>query len=327
MERETERMVSVVVPAYNAEKTVEACLRSLLDQTVPSSDYEVLLVDDGSTDRTGALAQQFPIRYFHQENRGPAAARNLGVENARGDIILFTDSDCVAKRDWVESMTRPFENGDIGGVKGAYRTEQKGLVARFAQVEFEERYELLNKHTYIDFVDSYSAAFRTSDFLKAGGFDTSFPRANNEDTELSYKLARMGCRMVFVPEAIVYHRHPDSIWKYFRLKFSRGYWRMVVYRRYPEKMVKDSYTPQSLKLQILLAFLVCCSLPLALFSMKAAIPWFFLTLALFLLGCVPFWKVALLKDPAVGIVAPALLFVRAVALGSGALWASLKGRQ
>jgi glycosyltransferase involved in cell wall biosynthesis len=320
-------MISVVVPAYNAEKTIEACLKSLLDQTVSSSDYEVLVVDDGSTDRTGALAKQFPVRYFHQENRGPAGARNLGVENAKGDIILFTDSDCVAQRDWVESMTSPFENGDIGGVKGAYRTEQKGLVARFAQVEFEERYELLKKHAYIDFVDSYSAAFRKSVFLEAGGFDTSFPRANNEDTELSYKLAKMGCKMVFVPKGIVYHQHPDSIWKYFRLKFSRGYWRMVVYRRYPEKMLKDSYTPQSLKLQILLSLLLCCSLPLAFFSTKAAVPWFFLTLALFLLGCVPFWRVALLKDPALGIVAPALLFVRAVALGSGALWAVLKGRQ
>lgn len=320
-------MISVVVPAYNAERTLEACLKALLEQTVPSSDYEVVLVDDGSIDRTGALAQQFPVRYFRQENRGPAGARNLGVENATGDIIFFTDSDCVPQRDWIESMKRPFENGDVGGVKGAYRTEQRGLVARFAQVEFEERYELLKKHDYIDFVDSYSAAFRTSAFLDAGGFDTSFPRANNEDTELSYKLARMGCRMVFVPEAVVYHRHPDSVWKYFKLKFSRGYWRMVVYRRYPEKMVKDSYTPQSLKLQILLAFLMCFSLPLAFVSTKTAIPWFFLTLALFLLGCVPFWRVALLKDPAVAIVAPALLFVRAAALGSGALWASLKARQ
>lgn len=319
-------MISVVVPVYNAEKTIEACLESLLDQTVPTSDYEIVVVNDGSVDRTEELIRKFPVQYFYQENQGPARARNLGVDKASGDIILFTDSDCVAERDWIELMTGPLENEEISAVKGAYLTRQRSLAAQFAQIEFEERYELLKRHTFIDFVDSYSAAFRKKVFLQAGGFDTSFPKANNEDTDLSYKLATMGCKMMFVPQAIVYHEHPDSFWKYFRLKIGRGYWRMVVYRRFPEKMVNDSYTPQSMKFQILLTFLLCCCLALFLLSGKIATALFMVLSVLFLLTSISFWKLAFSRGLLTGALAPAFLLLRAFALGSGALWGVLRWR-
>ena len=129
-------------------------------------------------------------------------------------------------------------------------------MARFAQVEFEERFDMLKRVGTIDMVDTYSAGFRKEIFLKMGGFDTSFPVANNEDTEFSYRMSKLGYRMVFNPDAIVYHlNHPDTIRKYARLKFWRGYWRMVVYKKFPDKMLKDTYTPQTLKLQILFLFL------------------------------------------------------------------------
>ena len=77
------------------------------------------------------------------------------------------------------------------------------------------------------------------------GFDESFPVANNEDTDLSYRIAAAGHVMVFNPDAVVSHlRHPDSLRRYIRQKFWRGYWRMIVYRRHPGKMVKDTYTPR-----------------------------------------------------------------------------------
>lgn len=326
MQSDREGLISVIVPVFNGERTIEDCISALLDQTLPRTGYEILVVDDGSADRTAEIVKRFPVRYLHQPNQGPAKARNLGVENSSGDIVLFTDSDCVARRDWIELMTRPLRDENIQGVKGAYRTRQNSLTARFAQVEFEERYELLKRHKHIDFVDSYSAAFRKHVFLKAGGFDTSFPKANNEDTDLSYKLTSMGCKMVFAPDAIVYHEHPDSLWKYLKLKFGRGYWRMVVYKRHPEKMVKDTYTPQSLKLQILLAFLVCCSIPLSVLAPTVAGVYTAFSIALFLAGSVPFWKFALARDATVGAYAPVFLFARAMALGYGIFWALVKWR-
>ncbi|MBI4666715.1 MAG: glycosyltransferase [Nitrospinae bacterium] len=311
------KTVSVVVPAYNAQKTITACLAGLFSQSYPEELYEVIVVDDGSTDNTGAFAKNFPVRYIRQENSGPATARNAGAKESRGGLIMFTDSDCVPTNKWIEEMARPFGDPQVAAVKGAYKTTQGSLTARFAQVEFEERFEMLKAADSIDMVDTYSAAFRAEVFWGAGGFDESFPAANNEDTDLSYKLSSAGKRMVFNPSAIVFHMgHPATPCRYARVKFWRGYWRMVVYGRYPEKMVKDTYTPQTLKLQIAFVFGGLGLLSLAPFSDMAAKGAIIMALA-FLGVAAPFTSFALMRDPAVGLLAPLFLAWRALVIGSG----------
>jgi len=311
---------SVIVPAYNAEKTIGECLRALIRQSIGRDNYEVIVVDDGSTDTTGEIAQSFPVRYIKQPNRGPAAARNYGAKEAAGNIILFTDSDCVPSPNWIEEMTRHFENPDVIAVKGAYKTKQASITARFAQVEFEERFEILKKADSIDMVDTYSAAFRRDIFWKMGGFDESFPVANNEDTDLSYKLSSAGHKMVFNPDAIVFHlKHPDTFKKYMRQKFWRGYWRMVVYKRFPKKMVKDTYTPQSLKFQIMFLFgaiffvVLSAIFKKSLYLAAAAI-------IAFIISTLPFSLSAMGKDFTVGLLSPFFLAVRAFSIGSGILY-------
>lgn len=311
---------SVIVPAYNSGSTIRSCLSSLLNQSLPKEDYEIIVVDDGSTDDTSSLIMEYPVKYLWQPNKGPAAARNHGAREAKGSIILFTDSDCVPARNWIEEMVRPFNSADIIAVKGAYRTNQKSLTARFAQIEFQERFELLMRAESIDMVDTYSAAFRHDIFLQHGGFDEAFPAANNEDTDLSYKLSLTGNRMVFNPMAIVFHlRHPDSIPKYFRQKFRRGFWRMVVYKRYPGKMIKDTYTPQSLKFQIVFLFGALSSLSLSfldgLFQYASII--FF---ASFAVSALPFSLFSIKKDFPVGVLSPFFLAIRAFSIGSGVLY-------
>ena len=315
---------SIIVPAYNAENTVEDCLKSLLDQSLARDRYEIILVDDGSGDGTADIIQRYPVWYFCQENQGPAAARNKGAQLARGDILLFTDSDCVPVHNWLERMVAPFsENPDISGVKGAYKTRQKSLTARFAQVEFEDRFQLLEKVDFIDMVDTYSAAFRRDLFLTSGGFDPSFPVANNEDTELSYRLVSQGHLFVFQPSAVVYHTHPDTLRKYLRTKFWRGYWRMVVYARYPEKAVRDTYTPFVVKAQTLLAAIMAIQLFLSLFW---PIPFFhfFIGAAIMILGTsLPFSMSVIIKDIPVGLLVPMYCLLRAVVFAMGSLGGTL----
>ena len=155
-----EKRYSVIVPAYNAEKILSSCLKSLVNQSLPKTVYEIIVVDDGSTDTTADIVKDFNVKYLFQTNQGPAAARNNGTAMAEGDIILFTDSDCVPDRSWLEEMVSPFQDPEIVAVKGSYKTNQKGLAAKFAQAEFEDRYDLLQKSSTIDMVDTYSAAFR-----------------------------------------------------------------------------------------------------------------------------------------------------------------------
>lgn len=285
-------------------------------------------MDDGSTDQTAEIARRFPVTYHYQENQGPAAARNAGVFLAKGDLIFFTDADCVPDPNWLEEMAAPFARPDVSAVKGAYRTEQKGLIARFAQVEFEERFSMLEQRESIDMVDTYSAGFRKEIFLTLGGFDTHFPNADNEDTEFSYRMAIWGYTMVFTPRALVRHlNHPDSVFRYFRLKFGRGFWRVKVYRLYPEKIGKDSYTPRTLGSQIVGLFLIGLSSFFLLSSTSWPSPFSFFALISLSCSCIffflqttPFIVLALKHDWAVTFLSPLLLALRAAAIGSGALW-------
>ncbi len=313
-------LVSVIIPAYNEEDTIESCLNSLLNQTIQKESYEVIVVDDGSTDSTPELTKRYPVKLFGQENSGPATARNLGAKNSSGEIIIFTDADCIAEPNWIEEMISPFKDKEIIAVKGAYKRGKGNLIIRFVQTEFEERYEVLSKLNSVDMIDTYSAAFRRNIFIEYGGFNTNFPKANNEDTELSYRLSKTKYRMIFNPNAKVYHSgHPNSILKYFRLKFWRGFWRVIVYKKFPEKIVTDTYTPKMLKFQVLLSLLLLVTLILSLFHFLFF--YAFLTfIFLFLISAIPFLNFSIRRDIGVALLAPFFLMLRATAIGLGSVY-------
>lgn len=312
-------IASVVIPAYNAASAVSACLKALADQSISRERYEIVVVDDGSQDATRHKVARLGARLLNQPHKGPAAARNLGARESRGEIVLFTDADCVPASDWIETMLAPFADDQIAGAKGVYRTHQKEPVARFVQLEYEDKYDLMRKERYIDFIDTYSAAYRKEVFDKNEGFDPAFPRASGEDVDLSYRLSRGGYKLVFAPEAVVYHRHVDTLRGYFLRKFYIGFWRVLMYRKSPEKMIADSHTPQSLKLQLILAALSVALLPILPFLPRLAVWGLGASLVLFLVSSLPFLVKCFKKDPQVGLVALPLLLVRALALGIGFL--------
>ena len=269
------------------------------------------MVDDGSTDGTAAVVKQYAdVRLIKQSNSGPAGARNRGALEAAESIILFTDDDCVPLPNWVEEMTAPFRDPDVVGAKGVYRTEQRGLIARFVQIEYEDRYRLVARQPDIDFIDTYSAAFRRQRFLEMGGYDTSFPVACAEDVELSYRMSARGWKMRFAPNAIVHHAHPDSLARYLRKKYKFAYWRMLAVRKNPAKGVKDSHTPQIMKLQLLFAPALALAALLDA-AMHPAISASGVITAIFLLTTFPFAFRAYRKDALVGLLSPALLALRA----------------
>lgn len=310
--------VSVVVPAYNGVRCISGCLEALMHQTISPESYEIIVVDDGSTDDTPGVVRRYPVRCLSQSHSGAAAARNLGWRVARGSLILFTDADCTPAPDWIEAMCAPFKDSRVSGVKGIYRTHQRNLVARFVQLEYEEKYQRMERQAAIDFVDTYSAAYRKSVLQAAGGFDVRFPNASVEDQELSFRLAKAGHRLVFQPKAVVYHQHPDTVWKYVRRKFRIGFWKALVHLRHPDKLVRDSHTPQLLKLQMFLLVAGVITLSLACVLGSPTALWLAaVQCALFFATMVPFARRAASSDLAVLPIVPAMLIVRSVALASG----------
>ncbi len=308
----TDLNVSVIIPAFNAEKTISFCLTALQKQ-VFSKTFEIIVVDDGSTDDTKKVVQMFKnVKLISQKNSGPAVARNVGVKKASGKYVVFIDSDCVPEQDWLEQMIEPFEDEKVSGVQGAYKTKQKSLVARFSQIEIEYRYKRLKKSKKIDWIGSYSAAYRRKLFLDEIGFLDSFPTASGEDSELSYRLAEKNHKLVFKENAYVFHSHPTSIAEYVKKKFTHAKWRLLLYSLHPEKGVKDSYTPQGLKFEILAVFSTIISL-LGFFIVPQLLFLFISSVLILFFLMIPFVFFAIQRDFLIGILAPLFLLFRDLA--------------
>jgi GT2 family glycosyltransferase len=309
----TNLLVSVIIPTYNGASRICRCLDSLKRQT-SRCDLEVIVVNDGSSDNTIDVIQHlYPwVRLINQKNAGPATARNRGASAAGGHIIMFTDDDCETAPGWLDAMLQPFNDPEVVGTKGAYRTSQTQLMARFVQAEYEDKYRIMAQYPNIDFIDTYSAAFRREKFWEMNGYDTEFPVACAEDVELSYRMAARDWKMKFVPDAIVYHQHPNSFLEYIKKKFKFAFWRVLAVRKNPQKAIRDTHTPQLMKLQLLFVpMLVSCGV-LDLFFMQA-IPISLWGIGAFLLTCLPFSFRIMKKDPVVGFIAPGILAARSCA--------------
>lgn len=313
--------ISVIVPAHNAEKTIANCVRALKEQTIPDSLYEIIVVDDGSSDGTARIAEAEGATVIRRERGWPSAARNTGISCAHGELICFTDADCVPASDWLHEISRPFMDREIAGCKGTYRSNQSELVARFVQLEYEDKYDLLAKQEYIDFIDTYSAAYKREILLANDGFDERFPYL--EDQELSFRLAARGYRMVFQPQATVYHLHSSTVADYFQKKYRIGFWKAQVVRRFPERGFKDSHTPQVMKVQMALMASIYLALASALVS-RWALPIMLILFVFFVATTLPFLRKFWIRDRAVALAAPVMMAIRATALGIGYAWGVLR---
>ncbi len=311
-------IVSVIIPAYNAEPRMPALMDSLRQQEslVFGQDYEIIVVDDGSSDATSAVAAELGARALSQPNAGPAAARNRGAHAAQAPLLAFTDSDCLPATDWLKHLLAPFSDPQVSGVKGVYRTHERDLMPRFVQAEYAFKYERMRGLFQIDFIDTYSAAYRREIFISEGGFDERFPVPSVEDQEFSFRLASKGHRLVFQPQAAVYHPHDRTLGDYIRRKFGIGYWKAFLLRQMPEKARGDSHTSPTQPLEILLAGLLTLGILLAFFHPLGSVL-AVLSLIAFLILTFPLLRFIQRSDPPLLWLAPGLLLVRALTLGIG----------
>jgi glycosyltransferase involved in cell wall biosynthesis len=308
----SERGVSIIIPAYNAEKTIKECLSSFINQSISRNKYEIIVVDDGSKDRTCEIAKKYKVNVISQKNGGPAVARNRGAREAQGDILIFTDADCIADKDFIEKMIKPFSDSEVVGVQGCYKSKQRKIIAKFIQIEIEKRHRLMEKKRFIDFIGTYAAAYKRDIFLKMGGFDTSFPMASGEDIDFSYRLSENHYKMVFEPNAFVYHEHPDTLKSYLKMKFWRAYWRVRCYEKNRVKALKDTYTGQTIKIQMFLVLLMTVLLLLSPLIKGRTLYGLLFVFVVFALTTLPFTVFTFKRNARVALVSPALIFLRAL---------------
>ncbi|HEX8280461.1 MAG TPA: glycosyltransferase, partial [Chthoniobacterales bacterium] len=196
--------VSVIVCSYNGAQTLAACLESLGKIDYP--DYEIILVDDGSTDNTPEIAARFPnVRYIRQENHGLSHARNTGAAAAQGEIFAYTDSDCMADVDWLYYLVGTLLSGDYAGVGGPNISPpaQDWIQACVAAAPGGPSHVLLTD-TVAEHIPGCNMAWYRWAFENVGGFDAEYHKAG-DDVDFCWRVQQSGHEIAFSPTAIVWH--------------------------------------------------------------------------------------------------------------------------
>jgi cellulose synthase/poly-beta-1,6-N-acetylglucosamine synthase-like glycosyltransferase len=217
-----EPRVSVIVPAYNTEATIERCVRSLLELRYPQEKLELRVVDNDSKDSTAERLKPFEGRVvvLHERKRGASAARNAGLAGAGGEVVAFTDADCEVDPDWLRRLVMPLRDPIVGIVGGTIRAGNgANEVERFGEEihDHQKAIEVFRPPYAI----TMSWASRREVLGELGGFDERFIRG--QDVDLSFRAVQAGYTIAFVASAVVYHRNESNLAGLFREGFVHGF--------------------------------------------------------------------------------------------------------
>ncbi len=225
--------VSVVVCTYNGGATLDQCLRSLRDIDYP--DYEVIVVDDGSTDDTPAILARFPeVRAVRQPNRGLSVARNVGLREASGEIVAYTDSDCFADPDWLTHLVYQLRRSGAAAVGGPNLTPEDGRLAACVAASPGQPTHVLESDQEAEHVPGCNMAFRRDALLAINGFDPQYRKAG-DDVDVCWRLQQAGHWITFAPGAFVWHHRRQNPRAYLRQQAGYGEAEALLRFKHPDK--------------------------------------------------------------------------------------------
>lgn len=179
--------VSIIIPCYNEEDNIAACLDSVCNINNPQEEYEVILVDNGSTDKTIELAESYPISIIQDKSRNVSGLRNLGAASATGDILAFVDADCIVDINWISSARTYFDQDHIAAWGAPAKIPQNATWVQKAWYIVRKRENPIQE---VEWLESMNLFVRKKHFISIGGFDESLVTC--EDVDFSYRIRRTG---------------------------------------------------------------------------------------------------------------------------------------
>jgi O-antigen biosynthesis protein len=226
--------VSVVVCSYNGGATLRECLHSLMKLNYP--DYEVILVDDGSQDDTPAIAADFPqVTYIRQANKGLSAARNVGLEAAHGEIVAYTDSDCVADDDWLSYLAHGMLEQQVDAIGGPNLTPSSdNSVAKCVAASPGNPSHVMFDDQCAEHVPGCNMAFRRSTLLSIDAFDPQFRQAG-DDVDICWRLLEQGYRIGYAAAAMVWHHRRCTVSAYYQQQKGYGRAEAMLAFKHPQR--------------------------------------------------------------------------------------------
>jgi GT2 family glycosyltransferase len=232
--------VSVVVSARDEEAQIATCLASLISLAYPETRREILVVDDGSRDRTAEIVRgQAPAaRLLSTPRRGVAVARNHGIEAAEGELVAFTDPDCSVAKTWLDELTRAFSEPSVGAAAGSIVPFPPRTKAELWAARRRSHNQLVPlAHPARSYAMTPNLAVRRDVLRRLGGFDPCFPGGGWEDADLCWRLSlESALELRYAPQAVVFHRYRDSAGELLAQHYRYGYGLGVLRRKYPDEL-------------------------------------------------------------------------------------------
>ena len=234
-----EPTVSIVLIVRNGEDILSDCLDSISRLDYPKDKLEVVVVDNNSSDRTREIIKKYPFKYIFERKIGCAAARNKGIKESTGELVAFTDADCIVDKDWITNLVKGFEDKFVGGCGGRFMSYKLQSLAemymdlsRFKDQEYTMKMNNMRIHSmsHFPFIMGGNSCYPRKVLEQVGLFDDNFKWL--DDVEISIKISTCNYRFKYIKDAIVFCRHKKEAFSLFKKLFNYGYFTPLLYKKY-----------------------------------------------------------------------------------------------
>jgi len=262
--------ISIIIPVHNRAKLLAQCLDSIYSQK--HKNFETIIVDDGSTVNLKPVVKVYPVRYFYlKKNKGPAFARNFGVKKAKGEIIIFIDSDVLVSKEFLKKIEDSFKkNKEIIAIQGNYTLipYYENFFTNFKNITLHYHFKKTSKK-YSNSIASFCTAIKKDVFLASGGFDEKVRNASIEDEEFGIQLTRKGYKILYDNNLQVKHMKKFTFYSLIKQDFTTGFDRIKSMLRkkrlFDKRELKGSHSSFLLLISIPLSTLILLNFILLLF--------------------------------------------------------------
>jgi len=244
--------VSVIIPVRNGEPTIEPLLESLQRLDYDRNKVEVVVVDGNSTDRTGDIVRKYPVKLIIERKEGLNAARNTGMRNSNGEIIAFTDCDCIVPSNWIKKIVENFKDPQVGCVGGSAKGHDDDFISQYADNSIIPLMPFFKKRERLDMIKLFlhhpagcNMAFSRKAFEEVGCFDESI-QYGFDDVEFVERVCKAGYKMVLDPDVLVRHKHRSTLKEFLKQNFRYGRGSGVLLKRKGAKYLASTWSLLSL---------------------------------------------------------------------------------
>lgn len=237
---------SIIIPTYNTTYVLGQCISALSNQTADNKCFEVIVVNDGGKTEVvqdiNSASSEIDIKYYSQDHKGPAAARNFGIDKARGEIILLLDDDSMPLGNWLDATIRAWDKSpDFDGIGGYVISEPTDSIYCRVNADFFNWYlEQYSSEDSSSFLVTCNAGYRKEILDRIGRFDDRFKKASGEDRDLNIKILKFGGRMRLDRNILVYHDRDLTFRSFIRKNYNYGKAAYHIYTIYPEQKYLSS---------------------------------------------------------------------------------------